>query len=155
MCLISLGRFINYGAKICWDRQGAYLKMFGGESCELYMHNNCPYVSLDIVKKFEKLKETEYKNRRLNVSTACSAMDLAMPQAAMVKINEKPWKTGKVLEEWPTSRPTKTRSTIEEETSRIEAVNFDAKFRSYPRFKGVKYNSGGVCKQIYDSYGCV
>ena len=102
VCLISLGRFINYGAKICWDRQGAYLKMLGGESCELYMHNNCPYVSLDIVKKFEKLKETEYKNRRLNVSTTCSAMDLAMPQVAMVKIDEKPWKIGKVLEELPT-----------------------------------------------------
>ena len=50
VCIISLGRFTNYGAKVVWDKQGAYLTILGGKTVKLNMHNNCPHASSEIVK---------------------------------------------------------------------------------------------------------
>ena len=32
VCIISLGRFTNYGAKVVWDKKGAFLTMPGGKT---------------------------------------------------------------------------------------------------------------------------
>ena len=57
MCIISLGRFTNYGAKISWDKRGASLTVLGGKRFELHMHNKCPHASPEVVTKFEELKK--------------------------------------------------------------------------------------------------
>ena len=65
VCIISLGRFTNYGAKVTWDKQGAYLTVPGGKEVKLKMYNNCPHASSEIVEKLEELKAEDYKNRRV------------------------------------------------------------------------------------------
>ena len=59
-----MGRFTNYGAKVVWDKKGAFLTIPGGKTVKLTMHNNCPHAGPEIVKHFEKLKKKEYKKRR-------------------------------------------------------------------------------------------
>ena len=65
VCIISLGRFTNYGAKVVWDKKGALLTLPGGKTVKLMMRNNCPHAGPDIVKLFENLKKAEYKKRRI------------------------------------------------------------------------------------------
>ena len=68
VCIISLGRFTNYGAKMVWDKKGAFLTLPGGKTVKLTMQNNCPHAGPDIVNHFEKLKKQEYKKRRVEKS---------------------------------------------------------------------------------------
>ena len=63
VCIISLGRFTNYGAKVLWDKKGAQLTLPGGKTVKLMMRNNCPHASPEIVTLFEKLKKAHYKKR--------------------------------------------------------------------------------------------
>ena len=63
VCIISLGRFTNYGAKIAWDKKGAFLTLPGGKTVKLAMQNNCPHAGKDVVNHFEKLKQQEYKKQ--------------------------------------------------------------------------------------------
>ena len=62
--IISLGRFTSYGAKIFWDKKGAFLTMPGGKTVKLPMHNNCPHASPEIVRDFEALKARQYRKRQ-------------------------------------------------------------------------------------------
>merc|ERR1711973_483065 len=65
VCTISLGRFTNYGAKMVWDKKGAFLTLPGGRTIKLMMRNNCPHAKPDVVRFFEKLKQREYKKQRV------------------------------------------------------------------------------------------
>ena len=49
--------------------------MLEGETYELYMHNNCPYASLEIVKKFEQLKHRSMIEEETSFSDTAATID--------------------------------------------------------------------------------
>ena len=60
--IISLGRLINYGAKMRWEKDGAFLTLPSGTIVKLSLYNNCPHANEEVVKEFEvKEKGTDEK----------------------------------------------------------------------------------------------
>ena len=61
--IFSLGRLIDYGAKIVWDKNGVLLTLPGKNTVKLPMIDHCPYAGPEVVKDIEALKRQRYRQR--------------------------------------------------------------------------------------------
>ena len=62
--IISLGRLIQYGAKMQWSKEGAFLTSPSGRRLKVPVVHNCPYADEEIVKAVNDQKEEAKQKKR-------------------------------------------------------------------------------------------
>ena len=65
--IISLGRLIQKGIKLEWNKNGASLVLPSKKSIKIPIRNNCPYANEEVLRIVERLRKIENKERKFRV----------------------------------------------------------------------------------------
>ena len=65
--IISLGRLIQKGIKLDWNKKGASLVLPNKKCIKVPVRNNCPYANEEVIRLVEKLRDFDEKERKFRV----------------------------------------------------------------------------------------